>query len=153
MEEINELHDELTNEKKRLENRLKEIDVELTPVLKVLELIEKRKNKEDSRQIGLFQEEKSTEYANKTLKEAALDLFAENPEKTWQPKEITKMLLKKGFTSKAKNFGSVVRIGLLGLRRKGFVNAEMVKMGNQEMWRYSHKKQETIKSGLRGFDL
>ena len=150
---LNELNDELINDEKRLENELKQIVEERTLVLSILELIEKRKDKEDSMQMNLFQEEKSTEYANKTFKEAALDLFATNPKKAWQPKEVTKMLLKKGFITKSKDFSNVARAMLLNLRTKGIIDAEKVKIGKQEMWRYSHKKQETIKSGLRGFDL
>ena len=143
MENLYELNDELINEKRRLENRLKEIDEELTSVSRVLELIEKRKDKKDYRQRSLIPEEKSTEYTNMTFKEAALDLLEKNPEKAWEPKEVTKTLLKKGFITKSKNFGNIVRAMLFNLRKEGFVDAEKIKKGKQEMWRYRHKK--TIK--------
>ena len=47
MENINEIYDELTNEIRRLEDRIKEAKEERASVSRVLELIEKRIQEEE----------------------------------------------------------------------------------------------------------
>lgn len=139
MEKLNELYDELINEKNSLQKRLEEIEDELVSVSTVLDLIKKREHKEDHRQLTLIQDEESNEYADSTFKEAVLDLFKKHPEKWWKPKEITKTILKKGFKTKSKNFGNIVRAQLPGFREEELIEGEKVTIGKQEMWRYRHK--------------
>lgn len=144
MDNLQELQDELKNEQQRLENRLNEIQDELDSITKVLQLIENRKKKKDDKQMSLITEDQSTEYADMTFKGAVLDLFEKNPERIWRPKQITKALLNKGFKTKSKNFGNITRAMLLNFREEGIIYAEKVQDGKQEVWQYSHKKQEPL---------
>ena len=131
MQDLLELKDKLIDEKERLVYRLKEIDEELISISKILELIN---------QMNLIEEEKSTEYANITFKKAILDLLEKYPEKVWVPWKVAKILLKKGFNTKSKNFGNVVRASLLSLRKKGIIDGEKIKIGKQIMYQYFSKK-------------
>ena len=131
MKDLLELNDKLVDEKERLEYRLKEINKELILISKVSELITRT---------NLIEEEKSTEYANIIFKKAVLNLLEKYPEKVWVPREVAKVLLKKGFNTKSKNFGNVVRASLLSLRKKGIIDAEKIKIGKQIMYQYFSKK-------------
>ena len=131
MQDLLELKDKLIVEKECLERKLKEIDEGLISISKILKLIN---------QTNLIEEEKSTEYANITFKKAMLDLLEKYPEKVWVPWKVTKVLLKKGFSTKSKNFGNVVRASLLSLRKEGIIDGEKIKIGKQIMYQYFSKK-------------
>ena len=131
MQNLLELKYKLVDEKERLEYKLKEIDKELNLISETLKLINR---------MNLIKEEKSTEYTNITFKKAILDLLEKYPEKVWVPWKVAKVLLKKGFNTKSKNFGNVVRASLLSLRKKGIIDGEKIKIGKQIMYQYSSKK-------------
>ena len=139
MENLHELHDELKNEQQYLEDRLNEIQEELASVKQVLRLIEKIKGKKDERKASLLPNKDINEYAEMTFKEAFLKHLEKHPEKKWVPKEVTKALPDRGFKTKSKNFGNIVRAMLLKFRNEGIVNAEKIKVGKLETWRYWHK--------------
>jgi hypothetical protein len=140
MEKLLQLQDELMNEQKILENRLKKIEEELSAISNVLNIIEKRnKSKTTDTQMTLITDAVSKEYSNMTFQQATLDLLSKFPEKWWEPKEINRTLLAKGFSSKSKNFGNITRTMLAKFREEGIVNSEKHTKGKQEMWRYKHK--------------
>lgn len=143
MEDLLQLKDELTKEQRRLEKRLGEIEDELDSISTVLGLIEKRRTRINERQIRLIPEEKSNAYANMAFKEAILSLLSTDPEKKWQPKEITEALLNGGFETKSKNFGGTVRATLQNFRKEEILESEKIKVGKMELWQYWSKPKES----------
>ena len=141
--ELKNLRDRLQKNRKRLIDKLQEVDDNLESINKVVNLLDDEKVAPNDRQRKLFEEPNSApsiKFKDLTFFESLTILFDENPGKHWKPGEIAEAVLKEGFSTKSKKFKNTVRTLLGNLRKADKVNATSTKSG----WLYSSIKKDSV---------
>ncbi len=119
-EQLLELKDRLQLERKKIVDRLSEIDENLTSINNVLDLLQTQQETTNKSQKSLITIPKeSGRFTNMPFKKAVKLLLKSDPEKTWAPKDIFTGLLNEGFQSESKNFKNTARTMLLNMRTHG----------------------------------
>ena len=148
--ELIELRERLEAEKKKVTDRLNEIDDILSSIDTVVKVLSSESESRDSAQLPLLDiGPKSGRLTGLSFKEAVSSILKEQPSKWWTPKEIFDTLLKEGFETKSKNFNNVARNMLMTMRRKEEVI--VTKSGAKRGYMYKYKDpNKNINNG--GYD-